>query len=78
MKHKDINKLLETLNMDEKDLKTVKNIYWQQTVAIKINNHLRTFRCIKKGVGQGCVLGPMFLLYSEQIKDSKKYARDCS
>ena len=71
MKHEDIIKQLEELNIDGKDLRVIRNIYWQQTAAIRINNQLGAFQCIKKGVRQGCVLSPdLFSLYSEYIMRS--------
>ena len=43
-------------------------MYWQQTVAIKINNNISGYQRIEKGVRQGCVLSPeLFSLYSEII-----------
>ena len=63
--------MLDNLNIDGKDLRIIKNMYWQQKAAIKIDNETGTFQHIKQGVRQGCVLSPdLFNLYSEIIMRS--------
>ena len=60
--------MLEVLNIDGKDLRIIKNMYWEQTAAIRIENEISKFIQIKRGVRQGCVLSPdLFSLYSENI-----------
>ena len=54
--------------MDGKDLRIIKNIYWEYTEAVKIENETCAFQDIKRRVRQGCVLSPdLFNLYSETI-----------
>ena len=57
------------MNIDGKDLRIVRNIYWEQTAAMRIGNDLSAFHLdIKRGVRQGCVLSPdLFSIYSEII-----------
>ena len=63
--------MLETLNIDGEDLNIIKNMYWHQEAAIRIENQLGTFQHIKQGVRQGCVLSTsLFNLYSELIMRS--------
>ena len=46
----------------------MKNIYWEQTAAIRVGTEVSKFQHIKQGVRQGCVLSPDLLsLYSEMI-----------
>ena len=60
--------ILDSLNIDGKDLRIVRNIYWEQTAAKRIGNDLSAFQDIKSGVRQGCVLSPdLFSIYSEII-----------
>ncbi|GFO33982.1 retrovirus-related pol polyprotein line-1 [Plakobranchus ocellatus] len=59
---------LKQLNIDGKDLRIMKTMYWEQTAAMRIENETSTFQDIKRGVRQGCVLSPdLFFLYSEII-----------
>ena len=50
------------------DLRVIKNLYRDQTAALRYDNELGDFVKIKRGVRQGCVLSPgLFSLYSECI-----------
>lgn len=68
VKFEEIINLLKRLNLVGKDLRIIKNMYWQQTAAVKVDNETSVFQKIKKVVRQGCVLSPdLFSLYSEHI-----------
>ena len=68
LRHEEIMSILDSLNIDGKDLRIVRNIYWEQTVAMRIGNDLSTFQDIKREVRQGCVLSPdLFSIYCEII-----------
>ena len=68
LRHEEIMSILDSLNIDGKDLRIVRNIYWEQTAAMRIGNGLSAFQDIKRGVRQGCVLSPdLFSIYSEII-----------
>ena len=68
LRHEEIMSILDSLNIDGKDLRIVLNIYWEQTAAMRIGNDLSAFQDIKRGVRQGCVLSPdLFPIYSEII-----------
>ncbi|GFO19349.1 endonuclease-reverse transcriptase [Plakobranchus ocellatus] len=68
VRHDEIITELKQLNIDGKDLRIIKTMYWEQTAAIRIENKTSTFQDIKRGVRQGCVLSPdLFSLYSEII-----------
>ena len=68
MRHSELLKILEGINIDGKDLRIIKSLYWEQTAAIKVNNEIGPFQQIKRGVRQGCVMSPdLFSLYSEVI-----------
>ena len=68
VKHDKLIQMLQDINIDGKDLQLIKNMYWQQTAAIKVNNNISGYQKIEKGVRQGCVLSPEFFsLYSEII-----------
>ena len=44
--------ILDSLNIDGNDLRIVRNIYWEQTAAMRIGNDLSAFQDIKRGVRQ--------------------------
>ena len=68
VKHCDLLNQLENLNLDGKYLRIIKNLYWEQSAAMRVDNDLSTFEKIRRGVRQGCVLSPdLFSLYSEEI-----------
>ena len=68
LRQEEIMSILDGLNIDGKDLRIVRNIYWEQTAAMRIGNDLSAFQDIKRGVRQGCVLSPdLFPIYSEII-----------
>ena len=56
------------LDIDGKDLRLIKSLYWDRKAAIRIGDEMRNYVNIKRGVRQGCVLSPDLLsLYSEKI-----------
>ncbi|XP_077292468.1 uncharacterized protein LOC143915631 [Arctopsyche grandis] len=65
------DKLIHALNqtgIDAKDIALLKNLYWNQSAVVKVED-LETEKVgISRGVRQGCVLSPMlFNLYSEMV-----------
>ena len=56
------------MKIDGKDLQVIKNLYWEQATAMRVDGEMSLFKKIKHGVRQGCVLSPdLFSLYSENI-----------
>ena len=61
-------KMLEDLNVDGKDLRLIKNLYWKQKAVVRVCNGETRMQEIKRGVRQGCVMSPDFFnLYAEII-----------
>ena len=66
--HEQLLDMLQNLDLDGKDLRFLRNLYWEQQAGMWINNRISDFKQIKRGVRQGCVFSPdLFNLYSEQI-----------
>ena len=74
VKHKELMLILMELDIDGKDLRLIRNLYWDQKAAIRIGDEISNLVNIKKGVRQGCVLSPdLFSWYSEKILREIKY-----
>ena len=68
VQHREIFSLLQDLDLDGKDLRVLRNLYWEQTVCMRVGGDKSPYTDVKRGVRQGCVLSPdLFNLYSEMI-----------
>jgi hypothetical protein len=68
VKHNKMLEIMNRINIDGKDLRIIKNLYWEQTAAVRIDNEIGPFQQIKRGVRQGCIISPdLFSLYIEII-----------
>lgn len=64
----DYEKAFDTVQRDSKEIRCIRNLYWQQTAEIKVNNSVTNPIPINKDVRQGCALSPLlFIVYSERI-----------
>ena len=69
--HERMIQCLQQLDIDGKDLKLIRNLYWNQKAFIRTENGLSPEIQIKRGVRQGCVLSPsLFNLYTENYLNS--------
>ena len=68
VRHSDLFDILTGLDIDGKDLRVLRNLYWEQEAAIRVDNDCSEYRPIRRGVRQGCVFSPdLFNIYSEMI-----------
>lgn len=68
VQHHKLMEILSTIDIDEKTIRCIKNLYWYQTANIKTSDGLTENILIKRGVRQGCILSPLlFNLYAEKI-----------
>ena len=64
VKHKELLKILEDLDLFRKDIRLPRNLYWEQSACIRIRNDKSDFVKIERGVRQGCVFSPdLFNIY---------------
>ncbi|GFO03036.1 endonuclease-reverse transcriptase [Plakobranchus ocellatus] len=64
VRHDEIITQLVKLKTDGKDLRVIKNMYWEQTAAMRVGNDISSYQKIKRRVRQGCVLSPDLFLYT--------------
>lgn len=68
VRHDQLMEILKNVDLDGKDLRIIRNLYWEQEAAMRVNGRESEWRRVKRGVRQGCVLSPcLFGLYSEII-----------
>ena len=68
VRHGELFKMLEKVNIDDKDMRILRNLYEQQRAAVRLPEGLTDEFKIHRGVRQGCVGSPnLFNLYSETI-----------
>ena len=68
VRHSDLFDILQGINCDGKDLRVIRNLYWEQEAAIRVDGDCSEYRPICRGVRQGCVFSPdLFNIYSEFI-----------
>ena len=66
VRHEPLMQCLSEIGVDGKDIKIIRNLYWDQTASVRIMNELSEEIRIQRGVRQGCVASPtLFNLYTE-------------
>ena len=67
VKHDKLMEFLERLDIDGKDIRLIRNLYYGQKAVIRINGEIGEWVDIQKGVRRGCILSPdLFNLDSEE------------
>ena len=68
VKHEDLIHILMQIGLDGKDVRIIRNLYWDQEAAMQVSGELTDWKEIRRGVRQGYGLSPtLFGLYSEII-----------
>ena len=68
VRHADLLAMLSRLDIGKKDLRIIRNLYYDQTAAVRVEDELTGWVNIKRGVRQGCVMSPvLFSFYAEII-----------
>lgn len=68
VRHEAVMDILQELDLDKKDQRTIKNMYWQHTAKVRTGHDLGDYQHIKRGERQGSVLSTDLLsTYSETI-----------
>lgn len=68
VQHSKLVEILRQIQLDEKDIRLIENLYWGQTAEIRVGTLKTDAVKIQRGVRQGCILSPLlFNLYSDKI-----------
>ena len=68
VQHHKLVEILKRLDIDQKDIRCIESLYWNQSATVKVDNEVTEAQKILRGVRQGCVLSPLlFNIYSESI-----------
>lgn len=68
VQHQKMTDTLRNIGLDDKDLRIIINLYWNQTASMKVEEENIENIKILRGVRQGCILSPLlFNIYSEYI-----------
>ena len=68
VKHKLLVDLLQSLVIDQAELRLLISLYWNQTAAVRCDDAISAWTSIKQGVRQVCVAAPnLFVLYTYMI-----------
>lgn len=66
--HQKLIDCLKSVGMRGKDIRFIRNLYWNQEAYIRLGSGTSDKIKIKRGVRQGCILSPLlFILYTEMI-----------
>lgn len=77
VQHEKLLAILKNKNIDNRDIKIISQLYWNQTARMKVDDRLTPEVAIQRGVRQGCVLSPLlFNVYSEAV--FQQALSDCS
>ena len=52
VRHEKLFNVLEHLDIDGKDLRVIRNLYWDKSAAVRIGGELSEYKLIKRGVRQ--------------------------
>lgn len=64
VRHKNLLDILYNLNIDTKDLRIIRNLYYEQTAAVKVGGEFTEWIKIRRGVRQRSGMSPdLFSIY---------------
>ena len=70
VRHEDLIRILQGIGLDDKDIRLLSNLYWDQKSAVKIEDVKTEWVDIRRGVRQECVLSPdLFSLYGQKCME---------
>ena len=77
VKHEKMIKLLDNEKIGKENIRIIRNLYWTQEAAIKIEASISNWTTIRRGVRQGCIISPLlFNFYTEHIMRESKLEKE--
>ncbi|CAH2096300.1 unnamed protein product [Euphydryas editha] len=68
VKHEELMNILENIGLDDKDLRIIRSLYWNQSATVRVDGEQTDPISIQRGVRQGCIMSPiLFNCCSEVI-----------
>ena len=68
VRHEKLFNIIEHLDIEGNNLRVIRNLYWDQSAAVRIGGELSEYKLIKRRVRQGCFMSPdLFNIYREII-----------
>lgn len=68
VKHSKLIQILQEIGLDSKDVRLTENLYWNQSVCVRVDEKTSNVYEIHKVVREGCILSSvLFNLYNEFI-----------
>ena len=68
VQHAKLMDILERMDVDQKDVCCIRNLYWKQKTEVRMEGGNTNHQMIYRGISQGSVFSPLlFNLYSEHI-----------
>jgi len=78
VQHEKLIEILQSLDMDGKDIRLITNLYWEQTAAVRAAGIVSEYVKVERGVRQGCVISPeLFNVYSERVMQELQEGKGC-
>ena len=62
VQHEKIIKLLHNQNIGKEKIRIIRNLYWTQEAAIKIEDSISNWTTKRRGARQGCIISPCCLI----------------
>ena len=60
-------KILGEKQLDAQDITIIQNLYYHQTAKIRVENVQTEDIEIRRGVGQGCIFRPCYLIFIQKL-----------
>ena len=71
VQHEKMIKLLDNQNIGQENIRIIRNLYWTQEAALKIEDCISNWTAIRRVVRQGCIISPLLFNFYHIMRESK-------